>query len=688
VDVHSTQSNIIEHYHTLVDCKTHEKKRFVVKKLSGYNDQVVFDNLGISKVLQNSFKEEVSERMKIRRKELGHKLTTWDQQKIKDTASQNVKDTCSSRLKLMFEAFLYDSQLGSNCLVKVAEDKFSEEITDLSNSTTGDLIIRKISTAHDCASGGAEVMIFTGGGKMEAKISHARAIFEVKFFELGTNESNEEPKIWSQTVKISEDHLHTVGQFLGGLHFQVPPYRDKAITQPTQNVRFQLIKRNKSKYEQIQGRSDALTFTYTPLAGFMTRKRPQEDLKAEEILTKYKKFYQQLPTAVPFNTQFKRRAADEVDVNVVLSDIPATVQDQYLSLPPLPQSQQLSGSGSHFPNQSILSLSQPKQVFLETQNQTLSSMSSEYFVNQTSFQQAQTSPLYCTDPASQSMLSIVPQMTHSGPVEERLDTSQQSLFQISSSLQGQFETSPNYTPASPFSPSQISGLAINSPNPEPPVSISNHLSPYQLMSPLSHINSTNTILPNTMRTDHHSLPSPVDTSNVISTVSTTPEGNPFTLDLPSEQLSTLDFNFDLKDMIFVDNATNNKSGDREVNRSPGPGNRIENIIDVIATDSNAQDCMNKVENIVAPKTQFEKKIDNVDTAKQNTTESNIDNCGKTRKFDNFKMDSPVEKQDESISMLKESNPIKQHNYKKFCERENEKEEKTEDLTVRIKTLQL
>jgi len=303
VDVRSTPDNIIEHWHRLVDCKQDAlvTKWSITKQMDG-NGLVTFGNLGIVRTLEKEKVPEVTERIIQRRSEQGINVrgNRWERTQIENIAEQQCKETSAYRVKLCLEAFLKTDQGG---IVKVAETTFSEDVTDLTNMNSGELAIKKISICSDHAEGGSEVMMFTGGDSGVNKISFTKSTFHVNFFQINPYD---ETRVWNNRVTIRDCQLHGVGQHLGGIFFNVPPYdrnekgKPALIQQPTENVFLELIKTSKNN-ATVQAKSDPISFIYKPSKiSRIATKRPLDPSHIEKVLGKTVKVEPFVPT---FNLQ-------------------------------------------------------------------------------------------------------------------------------------------------------------------------------------------------------------------------------------------------------------------------------------------------------------------------------------------------------------------------------------------------
>jgi len=261
VDVRSTPSNIMDHFHRLVDCRNSPDPVWSVEIKMGADGRAVFKEFGIVKSLEAEKVSEVTERIINRREEGGDQYARsnrWERTQINNLAEQQCRETSSSRLKLCFEAFLKDE---SGRIVKVCEPVLSDEILDLNNVSSGEFSVHKMSLCSDYVEGGAEVMVFTN------KVNYSRSSFFADFFQLADPESGDSARVWERRVHIPDCQLHTVGQHLGGLSFNVPMY-DRSTKHTPEQVDnpvpcyFQLVKANKNN--TIQARSDRLLFTYNP----------------------------------------------------------------------------------------------------------------------------------------------------------------------------------------------------------------------------------------------------------------------------------------------------------------------------------------------------------------------------------------------------------------------------------------
>ena len=121
-------------------------------------------------------------------------------------------------------------------------------------------------------------MVFTN------KVNYSRSSFFADFFQLADPESGDSARVWERRVHIPDCQLHTVGQHLGGLSFNVPMYDRSTKHTPEQvdnpvTCYFQLVKANKNNTIQVslkikndnnlhciylKARSDRLLFTYNP----------------------------------------------------------------------------------------------------------------------------------------------------------------------------------------------------------------------------------------------------------------------------------------------------------------------------------------------------------------------------------------------------------------------------------------
>ena len=107
-----------------------------------------------------------------------------------------------------------------------------------------------MSLCSDYVEGGAEVMIFTN------KVNYSRSSFFAEFFQLRDPESGDSTKVWERRVAIPESGLHTVGQHLGGLSFNVPMYDRSTRDTPELldsevTCYFQLVKATKNNTVQV-----------------------------------------------------------------------------------------------------------------------------------------------------------------------------------------------------------------------------------------------------------------------------------------------------------------------------------------------------------------------------------------------------------------------------------------------------
>ena len=144
VDVRSTPTNVMDHFHRLVDCRKSAEPIWSVETRMAADGRAVFKEFGIVKSLESDKVKEVAERMICRREEVGDdyaRTNKWEKTQITNKAEQQSRETSSSRLRLCFEAFLRDE---SSKIVKVCEPALSEEILDLNNVSSGEFSVQKV----------------------------------------------------------------------------------------------------------------------------------------------------------------------------------------------------------------------------------------------------------------------------------------------------------------------------------------------------------------------------------------------------------------------------------------------------------------------------------------------------------------------------------------------------------------
>ena len=123
------------------------------------------------------------------------------------------------------------------------------------------------------------MMTFTGNSSN--KINHKSSNFYVDFYQL-EDENDHSRRIWKTRVVINDDQLHTVGQHLGGVSFNVPVYDRGSIHPGTPtfiespvNVYFQFVKTKKNRPSDIEAKSDPRFFQYRPSNQMRMMKRPK-----------------------------------------------------------------------------------------------------------------------------------------------------------------------------------------------------------------------------------------------------------------------------------------------------------------------------------------------------------------------------------------------------------------------------
>ena len=334
VDVRSTPTNVMDHFHRLVDCRKSAEPIWSVETRMAADGRAVFKEFGIVKSLESDKVKEVAERMICRREEVGDdyaRTNKWEKTQITNKAEQQSRETSSSRLRLCFEAFLRDE---SSKIVKVCEPALSEEILDLNNVSSGEFSVQKMSLCSDYVEGGAEVMIFTN------KVNYSRSSFFAEFFQLRDPESGDSTKVWERRVAIPESGLHTVGQHLGGLSFNVPMYDRSTRDTPELldsevTCYFQLVKATKNN--TVQARTDRLLFTYKSrrISGGAKRKLPEETVQKIFNHPKFSKvdnFPDLNPTPIIEFSNLQTQAVTPLMTIVEeASQLPTVLVSQYMS---------------------------------------------------------------------------------------------------------------------------------------------------------------------------------------------------------------------------------------------------------------------------------------------------------------------------------------------------------------------
>jgi len=224
VDVTSTATNILDHYHCLVDCQGSRIPTWSVQKPMSYDGTVCFDKFGIVKSLEDEKVDKVAERMIARQVEKGDlelNSSIWRRTQIRSLAEQRCRTTTSSKLKLCFEAFL----MTPDKIVEVAQPVFSEPVTDLVTYSLGELSITMMSICSDNVEGGSLLMTYTGNSNN--KVNFTRSSFYADFIQLQDPNNLDSEQVWSKRVFIPESQLHPVGQHLG--LYKLHPNYQKSI---------------------------------------------------------------------------------------------------------------------------------------------------------------------------------------------------------------------------------------------------------------------------------------------------------------------------------------------------------------------------------------------------------------------------------------------------------------------------
>ena len=94
VDVTSTATNILDHYHCLVDCQGSRIPTWSVQKPMSYDGTVCFDKFGIVKSLEDEKVDKVAERMIARQVEKGDlelNSSIWRRTQIRSLAEQRCR---------------------------------------------------------------------------------------------------------------------------------------------------------------------------------------------------------------------------------------------------------------------------------------------------------------------------------------------------------------------------------------------------------------------------------------------------------------------------------------------------------------------------------------------------------------------------------------------------------------------
>ena len=95
VDVRSTPSNIMDHFHRLVDCRNSPEPVWSVEMKMGADGRAVFKEFGIVKSLEAEKVTEVAERIICRREEVGDdyaRNNKWEKTQINNKAEQQCRE--------------------------------------------------------------------------------------------------------------------------------------------------------------------------------------------------------------------------------------------------------------------------------------------------------------------------------------------------------------------------------------------------------------------------------------------------------------------------------------------------------------------------------------------------------------------------------------------------------------------
>ena len=108
MDVRSTPTNVMDHFHRLVDCRKSAEPIWSVETRMAADGRAVFKEFGIVKSLESDKVKEVAERMICRREEVGDdyaRTNKWEKTQITNKAEQQSREVSleSRGSRLIFE---------------------------------------------------------------------------------------------------------------------------------------------------------------------------------------------------------------------------------------------------------------------------------------------------------------------------------------------------------------------------------------------------------------------------------------------------------------------------------------------------------------------------------------------------------------------------------------------------------